>query len=37
MRWQVPLNADRKEYEAIVTIGDASGKQIFHTVRIKVE
>jgi hypothetical protein len=37
MRWQVPLNADRKEYEAIVTIRDASGKQIFHTVRIKVE
>jgi WD40 repeat protein len=37
MRWQVPLNAERKEYEAIVTIGDASGKQIFHTVRIKVE
>jgi hypothetical protein len=37
MRWQVPLNAERKEYEAIVTIGDASGQQIFHTVRIKVE
>jgi WD40 repeat protein len=37
MRWQVPLNTERKEYEAIVRIGDASGKQIFHTVRIKVE
>jgi hypothetical protein len=37
MRWQVTLNAERKEYEAIVTVGDASGKQIFHTVRIKVE
>jgi WD40 repeat protein/S1-C subfamily serine protease len=37
MRWQVPLNAERREYEAIVTIGDASGKQIFHTVRMKVE
>ena len=37
LRWQVPLNVERKEYEAIVTIGDASGKQIFHTVRIKVE
>jgi hypothetical protein len=37
VRWQVPLNAERKEYEAIVTIGDASGKQIFHTIRIRVE
>jgi WD40 repeat protein len=37
LRWQVPLTAERKEYEAIVTIGDASGKQNFHTIRIKVE
>jgi hypothetical protein len=37
MRWQVPLDAERKEYEAIVTVGDASGKQMFHTVHIKVE
>ena len=37
IRWQVPLSAERKDYEAIVTIGDASGKQIFHSVRIKVE
>ncbi len=32
MIWQVPLNAERKEYEAIVTISDASGKHIFHTL-----
>lgn len=37
MTWQVPLGAEPKEYEAIVTVGDVSGKQIFHTVRIKVE
>ncbi len=37
MQWPLPLDAERKEYEAIVTVGDASGKQILHTVRIKVE
>lgn len=37
LQWQIPLDSERKEYEAIVTVGDASGNQIFHTVRIKVE
>jgi hypothetical protein len=37
MTWRVPLDRETKEYEAIVTVSDASGKQIFHTVRIKVE
>jgi hypothetical protein len=37
MTWRVPLDRETKEYEAILTISDASGRQIFHTIRIKVE
>jgi hypothetical protein len=37
VEWKIPLNADTKEHEALVTIGDSSGKQIFHAVRIKVD
>lgn len=37
VQWKVPKNADRKEHEAIITIGDSFGKQVFHTVPIKAE
>jgi hypothetical protein len=37
LSWRVPLARENKEYEAVLTISDASGRQIFHTIRIKVE
>jgi hypothetical protein len=35
--WQIPLTIEKQEYEVLLTLGDASGKQIFHTIRIKIE
>ena len=37
LNWRVPLAPENKAYEAVLTISDPSGRQIFHTIRIKVE
>jgi hypothetical protein len=37
LNWRVPLDRERKEYEVILTISDSSGRQLFHTIRIKVQ
>jgi hypothetical protein len=37
MNWRVPLDRKAEEYEAIITVSDASGRQLFHTIRIKIE
>jgi WD40 repeat protein/S1-C subfamily serine protease len=37
LKWQVPLTAEKKEYEAVLTVSDNSGKKTFHTIKIKVE
>jgi S1-C subfamily serine protease len=37
LNWSVPLDGGGKEFEAILTVSDASGRQIFHTIRIRVE
>jgi WD40 repeat protein len=35
--WRVPLYRETKEYDPIFAISDASGRQIFHSIKIKVE
>ncbi|MGC8642199.1 MAG: hypothetical protein ACP5XB_20235 [Isosphaeraceae bacterium] len=37
LRWRVPLDAEHKDYEVVITLSDSSGRQLFHTIRIKVE
>jgi hypothetical protein len=37
LKWRVPLDGGRKEHETILTVSDSSRRQLFHTIRIKVE
>jgi S1-C subfamily serine protease len=37
LSWRAPIAGGNEVHEAVVTISDASGRQIFHTIRIKVQ
>jgi S1-C subfamily serine protease len=37
LSWNVPLDGGGKSFEVILTVSDSSGRQLFHTIHLKID